>query len=107
MDMMMDEALGCFDPRPPRPDRPPAWGGTRCAIAAALARSTSPCHSSGDIKKHSVIKHLIVFPHGPSSFGPTGREQRGHDLSDLSGQYQSWNAHLEDDGRVVPEIERL
>jgi hypothetical protein len=43
----------------------------------------------------------------PDASQPVRLEQRGHDLSDLSGQYQSWNAHLEDDGRVVPEIERL
>ena len=43
----------------------------------------------------------------PDASQPVRLEQRGHDLADLSGQYQSWNAHLEDDGRVVPEIERL
>ena len=43
----------------------------------------------------------------PDASQPVRLEERGHDLSDLSGQYQSWNAHLEDDGRVVPEIERL
>jgi hypothetical protein len=44
MDMMMDEALGCFDPRLPRrdwPQRPEAWGRTRGAMALASARSRS------------------------------------------------------------------
>jgi hypothetical protein len=43
----------------------------------------------------------------PEAAQPVRLEQRGHDLSDLSGQYQNWNAHLEDDGRIVPEIERF
>jgi hypothetical protein len=45
-----------------------------------------------------------VTPDAPQ---PVRLEQRGHDLADLGHQYQIWNAHLEDDGRVVPEIERL
>jgi hypothetical protein len=45
-----------------------------------------------------------VTPDAPQ---PVRLEQRGHDLAELGHQYQAWNAHLEDDGRVVPEIERL
>ena len=45
-----------------------------------------------------------VTPDAPQ---PVRLEQRGHDLSDLAVQYQAWNARLEEDGRVVPEIERL
>jgi len=45
-----------------------------------------------------------VTPDAPQ---PVRLEQRGHDLAELGGQYQTWNAHLEGDGRVVPEIERL
>jgi hypothetical protein len=43
----------------------------------------------------------------PEAAQPVRLEQRGHDLGELSAQYQTWNAHLEEDGRVVPEIERL
>jgi hypothetical protein len=43
----------------------------------------------------------------PDAAQPVRLEQRGHDLAELGGQYRTWNAHLEDDGRVVPEIERL
>ena len=28
-------------------------------------------------------------------------------LGELDGKYQSWNAKIEDDGRLVPEIERI
>jgi hypothetical protein len=43
----------------------------------------------------------------PDAAQPVRLEERGHDLAELGPQYQGWNAHLEDDGRVVPDIERL
>ena len=43
----------------------------------------------------------------PDAAQPVRLEQRGHDLADLGQQYRTWNARLEDDGRLVPEIERL
>ncbi len=45
-----------------------------------------------------------VTPDAPQ---PVRLEDRGHDLTDVGAQFQAWNAHLEGDGRVVPEIERL
>jgi hypothetical protein len=32
--------------------------------------------------------------------------ERGHEPDDLEGTFVDWNAHLEDDGRVVPDIAR-
>jgi hypothetical protein len=32
---------------------------------------------------------------------------RGHELSDLDPSFMRWNAHVEDDGRLVPEISRI
>jgi hypothetical protein len=32
---------------------------------------------------------------------------RGHDPADLERSFTEWNAHIEDDGRVVPDIARL
>jgi hypothetical protein len=43
----------------------------------------------------------------PESDNPVRLEGRGHDPSELEGSFTSWNAHMEDDGRVVPEIARL
>jgi len=43
----------------------------------------------------------------PDSPKPVRLAERGHELSDLDVAYQRWNAHVEDDGRLVPEIERL
>jgi hypothetical protein len=38
---------------------------------------------------------------------PVRLEERGHELSELEPTFVEWNAHLEDDGRIVPEIARL
>ena len=43
----------------------------------------------------------------PESAQPVRLERRGHELSELEGGFQSWNANVEDDGRLVPEIARL
>ena len=43
----------------------------------------------------------------PDSVQPVRLAERGHELADLDAGYQRWNAHVEDDGRLVPEIERL
>ena len=33
--------------------------------------------------------------------------ERGHELGDLDAVYQRWNARIEQDGRLVPEISPL
>jgi hypothetical protein len=43
----------------------------------------------------------------PESDNPVRLEGRGHDPSELEASVTSWNAHMEDDGRVVPDIARL
>jgi hypothetical protein len=43
----------------------------------------------------------------PDSAQPVRLAERGHELADLDASYQRWNARIEDDGRLVPEIERL
>jgi hypothetical protein len=43
----------------------------------------------------------------PESDNPVRLESRGHDPSDLEASFTSWNAHMEDDGRLVPDIARL
>jgi len=43
----------------------------------------------------------------PDSAQPVRLAERGHELSEVDGKYQSWNAKIQDDGRLVPEIERL
>lgn len=38
---------------------------------------------------------------------PVRLAERGHDPSDLETAFTNWNAHLEEDGRLVPDIARL
>lgn len=38
---------------------------------------------------------------------PVRLEERGHELGELEATFKEWNAHLQDDGRLVPEIARL
>jgi hypothetical protein len=43
----------------------------------------------------------------PESAQPVRLEGRGHDPAELDALFTDWNAHLEEDGRVVPDIARL
>ncbi|HET7127744.1 MAG TPA: hypothetical protein VFJ93_01555 [Gaiellaceae bacterium] len=43
----------------------------------------------------------------PESAQPVRLERRGHELDELDDAFKSWNAHLEDEGRLVPDIARL
>lgn len=43
----------------------------------------------------------------PESAQPVRLERRGHELEELEAGFQEWNAHVDDDGRLVPEIARL
>lgn len=43
----------------------------------------------------------------PESGQPVRIAERGHDLGDLEEGYTAWNARLSDDGRLMPDIERL
>jgi hypothetical protein len=38
---------------------------------------------------------------------PVRLAERGHDPDELEASFTEWNAHLEEDGRVVPDIARL
>ena len=43
----------------------------------------------------------------PDSGQPVRLAERGHDMEDLEAAFTEWNARLEPDGRVMPELERL
>jgi hypothetical protein len=43
----------------------------------------------------------------PDSAQPVRLERRGHELEELEDGYKTWNAHVEDEGRLVPEIAKL
>jgi hypothetical protein len=43
----------------------------------------------------------------PDSAQPVRLERRGHELDELEETFKTWNAHVEGEGRLVPEIARL
>jgi hypothetical protein len=43
----------------------------------------------------------------PDSAQPVRLERRGHELEELEDGYKDWNAQVEDEGRLVPEIARI
>jgi hypothetical protein len=43
----------------------------------------------------------------PDSDNPVRLEGRGHDPDQLEGAFTGWNAHMHDDGRIVPDIARV
>jgi hypothetical protein len=43
----------------------------------------------------------------PESAQPVRLERRGHELDELEETFRAWNARLEEDGKLVPEIARL
>ena len=43
----------------------------------------------------------------PDAAQPVRLAERGHELTELDATYQRWNAKIEGDGRLVPDIERL
>jgi hypothetical protein len=43
----------------------------------------------------------------PDSAQPVRLERRGHELGELEETFKAWNAHVEEEGRLVPEIARL
>ena len=43
----------------------------------------------------------------PDSGQPVRLERRGHELDELDEGFKDWNAQVEDEGRLVPEIARI
>ena len=43
----------------------------------------------------------------PDSAQPVRLAERGHELHELEESFKAWNAHVEDDGRVVPDLARV
>jgi hypothetical protein len=43
----------------------------------------------------------------PDSGQPVRLAERGHELAELEGAFTDWNAHMVEDGRIVPDIARV
>ncbi|HEY7196257.1 MAG TPA: hypothetical protein VH306_03650 [Gaiellaceae bacterium] len=51
----------------------------------------------------SWYQYRVVF----DSQQPVRLAERGYELDELSGRFKRWNGHLENDGRVTPDIPRV
>jgi hypothetical protein len=43
----------------------------------------------------------------PESDNPVRLEDRGHEPSELQATFTDWNAHIDEDGRIVPDLARV
>jgi hypothetical protein len=83
-------------------------GGIAKSLGDARASIVPLSGSAGELAV-TVAWDLSWYQYriSPESAQPVRLERRGHELSELEGAFQSWNANVEDDGRLVPEIARL
>jgi len=83
---------------------------------AGIAKSLGPPRAS-IVPLSGVSGEMIVsvaweiswyqYRVSPESTQPVRLAERGHELGELEGSFQSWNASLADDGRLMPDIARV
>jgi hypothetical protein len=83
---------------------------------AGIAKSLGPPQAS-IVPLSGVSGEMIVtvaweiswyqYRVSPESAQPVRLAERGHDLGELEGSFQSWNAQLADDGRLMPDIAKV
>ena len=83
-------------------------GGIAKSLGAPQASIVSLSGTSGELAV-TVAWDLSWYQYRISpEFGqPIRLEGRGHELDELEPVFKDWNAHVEDEGRLVPEIARL
>jgi hypothetical protein len=71
---------------------------------ASIVRLTG---SSGDLVV-TVAWDISWYQYrvSPESAQPVRLAERGHDPSDLGGSFTAWNVRVEEDGRLVPDVEK-
>ena len=84
---------------------------------SAASRSRSARRGSRSSSLSGVNAEVVVtvawdiswyqYRVSPDSDNPVRLEERGHDPSELEGAFTAWNAHMDEDGRIVPDIARL
>ena len=83
---------------------------------AGVARSLGPPKAS-IVPLSGVSGEMVVtvaweiswyqYRVSPDAAQPLRLAERGHDLDELEQSFQSWNAQLADDGRLMPDIARV
>ena len=83
-------------------------GGISKSLGAAKASVVPLSGTNGEIAV-TVAWDLSWYQYrvSPESQQPVRLERRGHELEELEDGYKQWNAHVEDEGRLVPDIARL
>jgi hypothetical protein len=80
-------------------------GGIRKSLGDARASIVPLSGTAGEMAV-TVAWDLSWYQYrvSPSSAQPVRLERRGHELDELEESFKTWNAHVEDEGRLVPEI---
>jgi hypothetical protein len=83
-------------------------GGIAKSLGAARASIVPLSGVSGELAV-TVAWDLSWYQYRvtPESGQPVRLERRGHELEELEESFKQWNAKVEDEGRLVPEIARL
>ena len=83
-------------------------GGIAKSLGAARASIVPLSGVSGELAV-TVAWDLSWYQYRvtPDSGQPVRLEARGHELEELDDTFKQWNARVEDEGRLVPEIARL
>lgn len=83
-------------------------GGIAKSLGEAQASIVALSGDSGEMAV-TVAWDLSWYQYrvSPDSGQPVRLERRGHELDELEETFKAWNAHVEPEGRLIPEIARL
>jgi hypothetical protein len=83
-------------------------GGIQKSLGAAKASLIPLSGAAGELAV-TVAWDLSWYQYrvSPDSAQPVRLERRGHELDELEDSFKEWNAHVADEGRLVPDIARL
>jgi hypothetical protein len=83
-------------------------GGIAKSLGTPQASIVSLSGSAGELVV-TVAWDLSWYQYrvSPDSGQPVRLERRGHELDELEPGFKDWNAHVEDEGRLVPEIAKI
>ena len=83
-------------------------GGIAKSLGDARASIVPLSGSAGELAV-TVAWDLSWYQYriSPESAQPVRLERRGHELDELETTFTEWNAHVEDGGRLVPEIAKI
>ncbi len=83
-------------------------GGIAKSLGEAKASIVPLSGSAGELAV-TVAWDLSWYQYrvSPESAQPVRLERRGHELDELDAAFKGWNAHVGDEGRLVPDIARI